>query len=430
MTTNTTPAGIANVIASNSGNGIASALSNINPALAPVLDSILGQVAPGMTLATVTNEVLAKVAAEMQLAQLKTDSEATITTLRKQLAQAASTPSISTVTSHAKGVPNGKVEFAQASSIFPEMGQLTLTIPHFVWDAPHPDVPAADANYIFRKDMLVKALRCLARNEPFWCVGHTGSGKTTFIEQIASRLGWPVARIAFDAAVDRAELVGRMQLIPDGKGGTESKWLPGIIERALVGNYIILCDEMDAGHPNSLYVMQPVLEGKPLTLLEDGGRVVLPSPLSRLVATGNTAGNGDPSGLYPACRILSAATLDRFKAFIEVPYMTKPEEMRLLSDAAPGLSKVMLGKMVKFGAEMRAAFVKGEVAVSYSPRRSIAFARAVDDFQNMGITDETTAVSMAFREKLYDAASDEFRQRITEVANAAFGAVDPTIKLS
>ena len=246
----------------------------------------------------------------------------------------------------------------------------------------------------------------------------TVTHNTTFIEQVASRLGWPVARVAYDSNVDRAELVGRMQLTPDGKGGTESKWLPGILERAISGGYILLCDEMDAGHPNALYTLQPLLEGKGLTLLEDGGRMIPRHPFSRIVATGNTTGNGDPSGLYPACRILSAATLDRFQDFVQVPYLTESEETNLIKSQAPGLKAATVEKIVKFGSELRKAFTSGETPISFSPRRSVAFARHVEDLQAIGIKSEALCISIAFRSKLYDAAPEEHRQRLLEIGKA------------
>lgn len=407
---------------------IASALISVNPALKPVIDGVLSQAGVPMSIDQIVQEVQARSIVEQELEKVRKDAEDTITQLRKTLANASSMQPVAIAATSAT-IPSGKVDWVEAETIFPLMKGYSLKVPCFTWDHAHPDVPAVNQDYIFRKEMLLKALRCLARNENFWCQGHTGSGKTTFIEQIAARLGWPVIRVAFDSNVDRSELVGRMQLTADGKGGTDSNWLHGALERAYSGNYILLCDELDAGHPNALYTMQPMLEHKPLLLLEDGGRVVLKSALNRIVATGNTTGNGDPSGLYPACRILSAATLDRFQEFIHVPYMTVDEESKLITNSVPGLAKAIVQRLAKFANELRVAFVKGEFPVSYSPRRSVAFARAVDDFTNMGIKDQKTVLSLAFKSKLYDAAGEEYRQRITEIANASLGGVDPTITL-
>ncbi len=411
-------------------NTMTNAIASINPALKPIIDGVLTQSGVGLTIDSILTEIAAKAALETTLASVTRQHDEEMEQMRKALAAKASMPSTMTLPSASLSIPSGKMEMVQASSIFPQLGSVNLLVPKFTWDHAHPDVPVVNDHYLFRNEMLVKALRCLATGEDnLWVHGHTGSGKTTFLEQIAARLQWPTIRVAFDSNVDRAELVGRMNLKPDGNGGTASEWLPGAIERALSGGYMLIVDEIDAGHPNSLYVLQPVLENKGLTLLEDGGRIVARSPVFRIAATGNTTGCGDPSGLYPACRILSAATLERFQTFIHVPYLALDEEVEMLGRYVPGLNKTMLKKIAKFAGELRNAFTTGQTPIGFSPRRSVAFAKEVVDLQAMGFNDETAVLTSAFRSKLYDAASEEFRQRLTEIANAVFSGIDPSRNL-
>ena len=417
--TNATTASIASL-------SIANAVNGLKPELRTLIDGMLTQFGINATIQSLaTNASMADSLANT-LASDADAYEAALTDLRTKLAAKANMPTTMAMPSTTGTIPDGSMSTVSVDTIFSQLKGVSLSVPTFTWEHKHPDVPEINEDYIFRKEMLVKTLSCLVKGENLWLTGHTGSGKTTFIEQIAARLGWPVARVAFDSNVDRSEMVGRMQLDGDGKGGTVSRWLPGILEIATSRGYIMLCDELDAGHPNALYTLQPILEYKGLTLLEDGGRVVNRGCMARTAATGNTAGNGDPSGLYPACRILSAATLDRFTTFINVPYMSTDEEAKLINSSVPGLKAALVNKMVKFGAELRQAFVTGQTPISYSPRRSVAFAREVSDLMDMGYKDETVALTAAFRSKLYDAASEEFRQRITEIANACFGGIDPT----
>lgn len=417
--TNATTASIASL-------SIANAVNGLKPELRTLIDGMLTQFGINATIQSLAHNASMADSLANTLASDAAAYEATLTDLRNKLAAKANMPTTMAMPSTTGTIPDGTMSTVAAETLFPMLKGINLQVPSFTWVHKHPDVPEINTDYIFRKEMLVKSLSCLVKGENLWLTGHTGSGKTTFIEQIAARLGWPVARVAFDSNVDRSEMVGRMQLDGDGKGGTVSRWLPGILEIATSRGYIMLCDELDAGHPNALYTLQPILEYKGLTLLEDGGRVVNRGLMARTAATGNTAGNGDPSGLYPACRILSAATLDRFTTFINVPYMSTDEEAKLINSSVPGLKAALVSKMVKFGAELRQAFVTGQTPVSYSPRRSVAFAREVSDLMDMGYKDETVALTAAFRSKLYDAASEEFRQRITEIANACFGGIDPT----
>jgi cobaltochelatase CobS len=196
----------------------------------------------------------------------------------------------------------------------------------------------------------------------------------------------------------------------------------------MTNGYILLTDELDAGRPDALYALQEVFENRPKRLLEDGGRMIPYHPMTRIVATGNTAGNGDPSGLYPACRILSAATLDRFQTFIEIPYLTTEQEMTLL-ERKTGLSKTIRNRLAKFSTEMRESFKRGEIPISYSPRRSIAFAKAVEDYMNIANLPFDAAASLAIQEKVVDPAPVEFRQRVMEIAGAALGNVNVTVDI-
>lgn len=403
---------------------IAAALSAI-PAgpMRDALSNMLGGMASGVTLDDIisADHERSKLAKELEAA--RKEAESLMASLRA--AKSAPTTMALPATQNTSGaLPSGKVDWVKAGDVFPQLKGIELMVPSFTWDSAHPDVPAVDGDYVFRKALLLRAVRSIAANERTWLVGHTGSGKTTFVEQIAARLGWPLLRVALDANVDRSALMGRMSLKSDGKGGTVSEWLPGIVERAIAHGYILLLDEIDASHPNSIFALQPVLEGRGLPLLEDGGRFVPMHPMSRIVATGNTAGSGDPSGLYPATRILSAATLDRFAEFIEVPYMTQAEESALIKRVVPGLPASVVTKLAKFGTELRAAFVKQEVPISYSPRRSLSFARAVETYLGLFRGDanaETKAIDLALAGKLVCATPEEFRPRITELARTSLG---------
>lgn len=402
---------------------------SVSPQIKPILDSVLAQSGMGLTV----DQIIAKITDLHRISMELIDARRNEVDLRSELAKAKNAVHQTVAPVQASGpLPAGKCKWVQVGTIFKSLKDYDFEVPCWEWEAQHPDVPVADPNYIFRKDILIRLLMALATGEMAWVHGHTGTGKTTLIEQVAARLNWPVARVAFDSAIDRAELVGRMELKADGKGGTISEWKPGVLEYALPNGYILLCDEFDHARPDALYTIQPTLERKPLRLLEDGGRLVPFHAISRLIATANTAGCGDVSnGLYPTARQPSAATMDRFTQFIEVPYM-KPAEEKKLIKAKTGLAEDVVNKLVKFAAEMRNAFTRGEIPVSYSPRRSLAYAKKVDmllaatakSAKPMSVED---ACGIALSSTLLAAAPVDYQQRITEVAKNVFGAVNVVV---
>ena len=69
-------------------------------------------------------------------------------------------------------------------------------------------------------------------NQRCYLHGHTGSGKTTLVEQVAARLNWPFMRINFDSEITRMDLIGRDVLTNDG-GVTSSKFVDGILPQMM-----------------------------------------------------------------------------------------------------------------------------------------------------------------------------------------------------
>ena len=54
--------------------------------------------------------------------------------------------------------------------------------------------------------------------------GYHGTGKSTHIEQVASRLNWPCIRINLDSHISRLDLVGKDAIVlEDGKQVTVFK---------------------------------------------------------------------------------------------------------------------------------------------------------------------------------------------------------------
>ena len=290
------------------------------------------------------------------------------------LGNMALAPTVTELSIEASGeIPEGKLVFKKASDIFPDIELLHDfdKIPFWEWDGVHPDVPKVDENYIFRPDLLSKVLYALVTNQRMYLQGHTGSGKTTLVEQVAAALNYPFLRINFDSEITRMDLIGR-----DVLKDSESHFVDGMLPKAMSGAYITCFDEIDFVRPDIAYVMQAALEGNGLRITEDGDRLVQPDPMFRMFGTGNTVGQGDEEGMYQGARPQSLAFLDRFTVWATVEYLSPNQREKLIERIVPALKEEDRKKIVQYTNEHLELFTSAKVLQPISPRGMLAVAKA------------------------------------------------------
>lgn len=386
-----------------------------------VIDKLPAKAESTTTLAKVGAEHEGIINAVLNVAKLPPINEL-IDKLNKasaELAEAKSVPAGSPVVLMPTGtvieakasgaLPNGKVVTRKAFELFgmKKGGSFDFEVPVWEWDAPHPDVKPVDPNYIFREEELLSLLYSVITNERCWLHGHTGTGKTTLIEQVAARLNWPVRVVNFDSEITRMDLIGRDTLVNEG-GTTISKFIDGILPQCMVQPYFIVCDELDYIRPDVSYVMQRVFEGNGLTLTEDGGRHIAPHAMFRIFATGNTQGQGDDFGMYAGARVQSMAMLDRFTAWISVDYLPAAMRRQLLASSVPHLEPKMADKVAQYVTEHIEAFKTAKIVKPISPRGMISLAKAIANFQALLPSGEKKkAVEIAMNRSILNACTTQ-----------------------
>ena len=79
-------------------------------------------------------------------------------------------------------------------------------------------VPEIDDGYKFDRDTTLAILSGFAFNKRVLIQGYHGTGKSTHIEQVASRLNWPCVRVNLDSHISRIDLIGKDAIVlKDGK---------------------------------------------------------------------------------------------------------------------------------------------------------------------------------------------------------------------
>ncbi len=248
-------------------------------------------------------------------------------------------------------------------------------------------VPELDSTYKFDRDTTLAILAGFTHNRRVMIQGYHGTGKSTHIEQVASRLNWPCVRVNLDSHISRIDLIGKDAIkLKDGVQVTEFQ--EGILPWALRNPTAIVFDEYDAGRADVMFVIQRVLEvdGK-LTLL-DQNKVIEPHPNFRIFATANTVGLGDTTGLYHGTQQINQGQMDRWSLVSTLNYLSHDAEAAIVLAKNPhyntedGRKKV--GQMVTVADLTRTAFMNGDLSTLMSPRTVIAWAQNALIFNDVG----------------------------------------------
>lgn len=344
--------------------------------------------------------------------------------LQRKLAEAESRPAAVTgvAASHDGVIPSGTVKWVPAHKAFgltKGKEAFGFQVPVWTWDGVHPHVPAADPHYVFRPFELMRVLYGIVANKRVYLHGHTGTGKTTLIEQVAARLGYAFMRLNFDSEISRMDLIGRDTLVSEG-GTTVSRFVDGILPQMMQSPCIGCFDEIDFVRPDIAYVMQRMLEGDALVITEDGGRVVKPHPMFRAFATGNTVGQGDEHGMYQGARVQSTALLDRFSVWQKIDYLKPDDRLALIRNRVPALSDEMCEKLNGYITEHLQAFTTSKVLQPLSPRGFLALAEAMVFYMST-LPSKKDAVDQALESTILDRASVQDRVVLKGLASRVFG---------
>ena len=214
--------------------------------------------------------------------------------------------------------------------------------------------PAVSAGYVFQLLLLKKLLRFLLGNPArrnAMLIGEPGVGKTSIVNEIASRLNIPVFSLDCSGKTRFSHMVGGYEIV-----GGNTQWRDGPLVMAMRHGGIFLANEitrLDSGEQMNL---AEVLDSRASITIPDTGEVVMADPNFRFIATGNSGGYGDDSGVYQGERISSVAFLDRFQVF-KVGHMDATDEQALLQKLAPSLPVAIVEGMVKLAGEVRKNFV-------------------------------------------------------------------------
>ena len=220
-------------------------------------------------------------------------------------------------------------------------------------DLDHTSVPKTDNTYVFDEHLTNQIVAYLLQpnGDCLYISGEAGCGKTTHILQIASRLGWSVEQATLSTNVDIQDLIGHQTII----NGTLT-WVDGALTRAMRYGKILILNEIDTMRAGDLTLLNDVLDGKDLTIIQNNCELVKPHKNFRVICTANSFGSGDSSALYNGVRILNQAFLDRFR-FLKASYPNATVEGKIVKNKYPQLDNDLVKKIIELANTVRAVMV-------------------------------------------------------------------------
>jgi cobaltochelatase CobS len=311
-------------------------------------------------------------------------------------------------------LPDTKVKVREAFGL-----DVDMEVPAFSIRTEH--VPDFDSSYQFDRETTLAILAGFAHNRRVMIQGYHGTGKSTHIEQVASRLNWPCIRVNLDSHISRIDLIGKDAIVlKDGKQITEFR--EGILPWTLQHACALVFDEYDAGRPDVMFVIQRVLEVEGKLTLLDQNRVIRPHPSFRLFSTANTVGLGDTTGLYHGTQQINQGQMDRWNIVATLNYLEHGAESKIVLaklgiDPKDVAMKKRVESMVALADLTRAGFINGDISTVMSPRTVITWAENSRIFGDIGF---------AFRVTFLNKCDEAERPTVVEYYQRCFNEDLPT----
>lgn len=217
--------------------------------------------------------------------------------------------------------------------------------------------------------------------------GPKGSGKSTMPKVYAARTNQPFYRIPCRRDMEASDLFGSVTVRDKALAFND-----GPITLAARYGGVVCLDEASVLQAGAALALQYTMENNGKVILADHpsedpmDKQVTPHPSFRIVLTDNTALGGDHTGHYVGTNVQNEAFRDRISKTIKLGYMTTKDEIRMVDNHVPGVSKTTLAEMVRFANEVRSAYEKGNLeSATISPRTLIQWAKDGLMFGDFGL---------------------------------------------
>lgn len=304
-----------------------------------------------------------------------------------------------------------------------KFGSVELAI-NTITNPDHMQFVPADNKYVDQKKLLETISFGIRENLPVLLIGETGTGKTSAIRYLAQETGNAFRRLNLNGSTTVDEFVGKILI--DEKG---TYWVDGVLTDAMRNGHWLLIDEINAGLPEILFVLQSLLDDDRYVLLSDkkDREIVRPHKDFRLFATCN------PSDNYSGTKEMNKALLSRFPLVLEIDFADDQKELDIMKSKFKDLDVNLAARMISFANQQRKAYKEHKVDFCFSTRELINWykmqeftggnVRLAAEYTILGKCNQTDrevfkdiiSVSFSENEKAYDGPFKKGTKIVTKV---------------
>ncbi len=280
-----------------------------------------------------------------------------------------------------------EIKTVEAGTIFKQLkgNSAKLKLPFGEYDENDPKdqrlmtmVPKPDPYYRFPGVHVVPLLVVFQERNNALLFGTTGVGKTMLGTQLAHKLNLPVTRVNFHGEKGAPEMFGYFGL-PDPNIEDDDGWKWTGLLQGLQRPGVLLMDEWDAGRAEVTIGLQRALEDNdPGIFLDERDEFIPRHPDCIVIATANTKGLGDETGLYAGIGSQSFAQLNRFHVVIEMQPLAKKNMKAILTEVEFNGHKLkgdLVSALTEFYSLTLNAFSANKLTVPLSVRMMLHFAQ-------------------------------------------------------
>ena len=239
-------------------------------------------------------------------------------------------------------------------------------------------IPIEDKDYVIVKEHAEAILRAWEMGEKVLIHGPTGAGKSSLVKQLCAITGRPFIRTNCTGDMDSSMIFGQLT----AKDGS-THWVDGTVTEAVRQGAVWAWDEWDVTPPEIAMGLQWLLEDEGKLFLKEmpgssKDKFIEPHSQFRLVAIGNTQGQGDDTGNHAGTAVQNTATLDRFGTCIRIGYLSESVEVKMvLKKFSAIITQPIAEALVKLGNLVRQGHTSNQLSLTMSPRTLLNMCKKV-----------------------------------------------------